>query len=93
MLELQDRKPFYTPSEIAALAQVDPKTVMSWIHDGNLNAVQLSARIYRVPLAAVIKLLAPGQIRRPVVRRRTVRQLERPGERRISGRRRVAARI
>ena len=91
MLELGDRKAFYTPGEIAVLARVDPKTVMSWIHEGKLNAVQLSARIYRVPLAAVIKLLAPDQVRRPAVRRRTVRQLERPTERRVRGRRRTAA--
>ncbi len=94
MLELGDRKPFYTPGEIAALARVDPKTVMSWIHEGKLNGVRLSARIYRVPLAAVIKLLAPDQVRRPALRRRTVRQLERPGERRARGRRRsVVARV
>jgi len=93
MLELRDRKAFYTPGEIAALTRVDPKTVMSWIHGGKLNAVQLSARIYRVPLAAVIKLLAPDQIRRPALRRRTVRQLERPGEARARERRRVAARV
>ena len=41
-----------------ALARVDPKTVMSWIHEGKLKAVRRSARINRVPLAAVIKLLA-----------------------------------
>jgi len=93
MLELRDRKPFYTPGEIAALAQVDPKTVLSWIHGGKLNAIQLSARIYRIPLAAAIKLLAPDQVRRPAVRRRTVRQLERPGQVRVRGRRRAATRV
>ncbi len=81
MLELRERRAFYTPAEVAALARVDRKTVLSWIHGGKLNAVQLSARIYRVPLAAVIKLLAPAHVRRPMIQRRTVRRIERPGGR------------
>ena len=93
MFELRDRKPFYTPADVAALARVDPKTVLSWIHGGKLNAIQLSARVYRVPLAAVIKLLTPDQIRRPAVRRRTVRQLKRPDGGRAPGRRRAATRV
>jgi excisionase family DNA binding protein len=93
MLELRDRKPYYTPGDVADLAQVDPKTVMSWIHAGKLNAVQLSSRIYRIPLAAVVKLLAPEEVRRPAVRRRTVDRVERPSEALVRARRRVAARV
>lgn len=93
MFESHDSKPYYTPGEIATLAQVDPKTVMSWIHSGKLNAVQLSARIYRVPFAAVIKLLAPDQVRHPTIRRRTVERIERPREARGRAHRRVGARI
>jgi excisionase family DNA binding protein len=93
LIELRDRKPLYTPGEVATLAQVDAKTVLSWIHAGKLNAVRLSARIYRVPLAAVIKLLAPGDVRRPAIRQRTVRQIARPGERKARPRRRAVANV
>ena len=93
MLERRDRRPFYTPAEVATLARVDPKTVLSWIHQGKLSCVRLSARVYRVPLAAVVKLLAPDQVRRPQIRRRTVQRLERPGERRVVRRRRAVERV
>lgn len=69
ILPMKDRKAFYTPAEVAALARVDRKTVLNWIHQGKLNGIQLSPRIYRIPLAAVIKLLYPHMIKRPKVRR------------------------
>lgn len=68
-IPLEHRKAFYSPRDVAQLAGVDPKTVLTWIHEGRLNAVRLSPRIYRIPLAAVIKLLYPAEIRRPKVRR------------------------
>lgn len=62
-LRPEDRKAFYTPAEVAALARVDPKTILNWVHAGRLYAVPLSPRIYRVPLGAVMKLLAPEEVR------------------------------
>ena len=69
MLARRDRKALYTPREVAALARVDPKTVMTWIHQGKLGAIRLSPRIYRIQLGAVIKLLYPQEVRRPALRR------------------------
>jgi len=59
------RKAFYSPREYAALAGVDPSTVMDYIHRGKLYAVKLSDRVYRVPLAAVISALYPHEIGEP----------------------------
>jgi len=69
MLTAKDRRPFYTPRDVAELARVDPKTVLTWIHQDKLSAIRLSERIYRIPLGAVVKLLSPSDIRRPAVRR------------------------
>ena len=69
MLSLRDRRPFYTPRDVAEIARVDPKTVLSWIHEDKLSAIRLSERIYRIPLSAVVKLLSPSDIRRRTVRR------------------------
>lgn len=76
-LPLSARKALYTPREVAAIARVDPKTVMNWIHRGRIAGMRLSPRIYRVPLGAVIKLVAPDEIRRPVVSR--TGRIPRPG--------------
>jgi len=73
----EDRRAFYTPAEVAALARVDPKTILNWIHAGRLYAVPLSPRVYRVPLGAVMKLLAPEEVR---IRRSRLRgPIPRPG--------------
>jgi excisionase family DNA binding protein len=76
-LEVRDRRPYYSPGEVADLARVDPKTVLNWIHQGRLDAVRLSPRIYRIPLAAVIKLLRPEEIK--PVRLQLRGPLPRPG--------------
>jgi len=52
-------KPFYTPTELAALIGVDPSTVMDWIHREDLYAVKLGPKTYRIPLAAVVSRLNP----------------------------------
>ena len=52
-------KPFYTPTELAALVDVDPSTVLDWIHREDLYAVKLGPKTYRIPLAAVVSRLNP----------------------------------
>ena len=54
-----ERQPFYTPTELARIFKVDPSTVLNWIHQGALSAVQLGPKTYRVPLAAVLARLGP----------------------------------
>ncbi len=63
------RKPFYSPRELAALIDVDPTTVMDHIHAGKIHAVQISERIYRIPLATVVSTLYPEEVGEPVFRR------------------------
>lgn len=52
-----ERKAFYTPAEISDLLQVHVSTVRDWIHADRLFAYQLSERVYRVPLSALMELL------------------------------------
>ncbi len=47
------------------MAGVHPSTVLNYIRDGKLYAVRLSERTYRIPARAVLKLLAPEQLRPP----------------------------
>lgn len=64
-------KAFYSPAEVATLADVHPSTILNYIRDGKLYAVRLSERTIRIPARSVQKLLAPeaaaepGRIERP----------------------------
>ena len=59
-----ERKPFYSPSEVAVILGVSAQTVRDWIHDDRLFAVRLSERLYRIPLGALLQKLGhPARIR------------------------------
>lgn len=45
-------KRYYSPAEVAEALSVSTSTVLRLIHDGRLPAVQVSERIYRIPLPA-----------------------------------------
>ena len=60
-----ERKPFYTPAEVAELLGISDQTVLERIHEGQLFAVQLGPRLYRIPLGSVLQFLgAPPSITR-----------------------------
>ena len=50
-------KSFYSPTEVARLASISRSTVLRYIHAGDLAAVRLSPRTYRIPRKAVLRLL------------------------------------
>lgn len=54
-----EQKPFYSPTEFAALIEVDPSTVLDWIHREQLYALKLGPKTYRIPLAVVMSKLNP----------------------------------
>ena len=55
-------KSFYSPHEVAAMASVNPSTILNYIGSGRLYAVKLSERTYRIPVRAVIALLEPERL-------------------------------
>jgi len=57
-------KSFYSPHEVAAMADVHPSTILNYIASGHLYAVKLSERTYRIPVRAVIGLLEPERLSR-----------------------------
>ena len=57
-------KPFYSPHEVAAMADVHPSTILNYIASGRLYADKLSERTYRIPVRAVIGLLEPERLTR-----------------------------
>ncbi len=61
MLEFE-RKAYYSPTELAEILGVHRTTIGRYIREGRLRAVKLSARAYRIPLGAVLRLVAPEEI-------------------------------
>ncbi len=59
-------KAFYSPSDIGTLLDLSSDTIMRYIHEGRVYAVQLSERTYRIPLREVARLtgepLAPPTV-------------------------------
>jgi excisionase family DNA binding protein len=51
-------KRFYTPAEAAEILNVSSTTVMNRIHAGELPAVRVSERIYRIPIPAFERFVA-----------------------------------
>jgi len=56
-------KPFYSPTELARIFDVDPSTVMDWIHRQSLYAIKLGPKTYRIPLAVVLSRISPETTR------------------------------
>ncbi|MGH2378947.1 MAG: helix-turn-helix domain-containing protein [Candidatus Limnocylindria bacterium] len=56
-------KPFYTPTDLAHIFDVDPSTIMDWIHRGSLYAIKLGPKTYRIPLAVVLSRIDPERTR------------------------------
>jgi excisionase family DNA binding protein len=65
VLDVTLDKPFYSPPEVAELAQVSSATIHNWIKAGRLVAVRLSERTYRIPRKSVMRLLDPASVREP----------------------------
>jgi len=46
------KKQFLTPADVAGELDISSSTVMRLIHHGELPAIRVSARIYRIPAAS-----------------------------------------
>ena len=64
-------KRFLTPKEVADELSVSPDTVLRLIGRGELLAVKISDRLYRIPVPAFERYLA-GPVQRRQVERRSV---------------------
>ena len=73
-------KRFYTPREVSAMLGVSPTTIMDRIHSGELPAVRVSARIYRIPAPALERFVSTAPMPEFQVVVREVEQLGKLGE-------------
>jgi excisionase family DNA binding protein len=64
------RKQFLTPGDVAAESGIRPRTVIRMIHMGELPAIGVSERTYRIPTASfemykagTLRTMTPAQLR------------------------------
>ena len=57
-----NRKPYYSPTELAREVGVSHDMILDMIHAGSLFAVKLGPRTYRVPLGAALAKFAPHEV-------------------------------
>lgn len=59
-----EKKPLYSPADIARILDVSDQTVLDWIHSERLFAAQIGPRLFRVPHASFMQFLGvPPQVR------------------------------
>ena len=59
-----EKKPLYSPADVALILDVSDQTVLDWIHGGRLFAAQIGPRLFRIPLASLMQFLGvPPRIR------------------------------
>src|SRR5437870_9756391 len=59
-----EKKPLYSPADVALMLDVSDQTVLDWIHSGRLFSAQIGPRLFRIPLASLMQFLGvPPRIR------------------------------
>lgn len=59
-----EKKPLYSPADIARILDVSDQTVLDWIHSERLFAAQIGPRLFRIPHASFMQFLGvPAEIR------------------------------
>lgn len=59
-------KQFLSPAEVARELDISTSTVLRLIHSGDLPAIAVSARIYRIPVAS-FEMYKAGTLTRPAI--------------------------
>ena len=63
-------KAFYSPTEVGELLGVTSDTVLNYIHEDKLFAIQLSQRTYRIPQRELARILEIPLTQSRVIERR-----------------------
>jgi excisionase family DNA binding protein len=59
-----EKKPLYSPADVARILDVSDQTVLDWIHSERLFAAQVGPRLFRIPHASFMQFLGvPPEIR------------------------------